>query len=205
MPELLFIRRNGAKKGIKIQRPVDWATLIEIAEDKLKLQVDSVYDVDGWEVQEYAVVGDGDILIFAADGEAFIDPSTLPLAVPPAAPPVPPAAPPALQAAAALPPAALPPARAAPAARKVARRHGKESTASKGISKPAVCRLARRGGVKRIDATVANEAQQVNNKELRDILRDAAVVVKHAGSTRKTVTKSDVLYALSRNGRKFYG
>ena len=59
--------------------------------------------------------------------------------------------------------------------------------------------------VKRIDATVANDAQQVNNKELRDILRDAAVVVKHAGSTRNTVTKSDVLYALSRNGRKFYG
>ncbi|XP_021712205.1 histone H4 [Aedes aegypti] len=55
-----------------------------------------------------------------------------------------------------------------------------------GITKPAIRRLARRGGVKRISSGLIYE-------ETRGVLK------------RKTVTAMDVVYALKRQGRTLYG
>ncbi|KAK1328764.1 hypothetical protein QTO34_010893 [Cnephaeus nilssonii] len=57
-----------------------------------------------------------------------------------------------------------------------------------GITKPAIRRLARRGGVKRISGLIYEETRGV---------------LKHA--KRKTVTAMDVVYALKRQGRTLYG
>ncbi|KAL9702825.1 hypothetical protein quinque_006343 [Culex quinquefasciatus] len=54
-----------------------------------------------------------------------------------------------------------------------------------GITKPAIRRLARRGGVKRISGLIYEETRG------------------HA--KRKTVTAMDVVYALKRQGRTLYG
>ncbi|VAH01917.1 unnamed protein product [Triticum turgidum subsp. durum] len=55
-----------------------------------------------------------------------------------------------------------------------------------GITKPAIRRLARRGGVKRISGLIYEETY-----------------TEHA--RRKTVTAMDVVYALKRQGRTLYG
>uniref|UniRef100_A0A4W6FUE8 Histone H4 n=1 Tax=Lates calcarifer TaxID=8187 RepID=A0A4W6FUE8_LATCA len=60
-----------------------------------------------------------------------------------------------------------------------------------GITKPAIRRLARRGGVKRISVFLEN------------VIRDAVTYTEHA--KRKTVTAMDVVYALKRQGRTLYG
>ncbi|KAK4875704.1 hypothetical protein RN001_012126 [Aquatica leii] len=62
-----------------------------------------------------------------------------------------------------------------------------------GITKPAIRRLARRGGVKRISGLVF----------LGNVIRDAVTYTEHA--KRKTVTAMDVVYALKRQGRTLYG
>ncbi|CAI2184851.1 9183_t:CDS:2, partial [Funneliformis geosporum] len=64
-----------------------------------------------------------------------------------------------------------------------------------GITKPAIRRLARRGGVKRISGLIYEET--------RGVLKDAVTYTEHA--KRKTVTSLDVVYALKRQGRTLYG
>lgn len=72
-----------------------------------------------------------------------------------------------------------------------------------GITKPAIRRLARRGGVKRISHTVYYEIRDVLKVFLRAIVFDAVTYTDHA--RRKTVTALDVVYALKRQGRTLYG
>ena len=72
-----------------------------------------------------------------------------------------------------------------------------------GITKPAIRRLARRGGVKRISGLIYNEVRMTIKGFLEDIIKDAVAVTEHA--KRKTVTVLDVVYALKRNGRTLYG
>ena len=72
-----------------------------------------------------------------------------------------------------------------------------------GITKPAIRRLARRGGVKRISGLVYNEARVVLKVFLENVIRDAVTYTEHA--RRKTVTAMDVVYALKRQGRTLYG
>jgi histone H4 len=72
-----------------------------------------------------------------------------------------------------------------------------------GITKPAIRRLARRGGVKRISGLVYEETRGVLKKFLEDTIRDAVTYAEHA--RRKTVTAMDVVYALKRQGRALYG
>ncbi|KAK0391187.1 hypothetical protein NLU13_0688 [Sarocladium strictum] len=72
-----------------------------------------------------------------------------------------------------------------------------------GITKPDIRRLARRGGVKRISATIYEEARQALKQFLEKILRDCATYVDHRQA--KTVTVADVIYSLRRNGRTLYG
>lgn len=72
-----------------------------------------------------------------------------------------------------------------------------------GITKPAIRRLARRGGVKRISALIYDESRVVLRSFLESVIRDAVTYTEHA--RRKTVTAMDVVYALKRQGRSLYG
>ena len=68
-----------------------------------------------------------------------------------------------------------------------------------GITKPAIRRLARRGGVKRISGLIYEETRGVLKVFLENVIRDAVTYTEHA--RRKTVTAMDVVYALKRQGR----
>ncbi|NXP53693.1 H4 protein, partial [Heliornis fulica] len=76
-----------------------------------------------------------------------------------------------------------------------------------GITKPAIRRLARRGGVKRISGLIYEETRGVTRGVLKvfleNVIRDAVTYTEHA--KRKTVTAMDVVYALKRQGRTLYG
>ncbi|CAF3547751.1 unnamed protein product [Rotaria sp. Silwood1] len=76
-----------------------------------------------------------------------------------------------------------------------------------GVTKPAIRRLARRGGrrggVKRISGLIYEEVRGVLKIFLENVIRDAVTYTEHA--KRKTVTAMDVVYALKRQGRTLYG
>ncbi|SGZ20909.1 BQ5605_C021g09349 [Microbotryum silenes-dioicae] len=72
-----------------------------------------------------------------------------------------------------------------------------------GITKPAIRRLARRGGVKRISGLIYEETRGVLKIFLENVIRDSVTYTEHA--KRKTVTSLDVVYALKRSGRTLYG
>ncbi|XP_048013592.1 uncharacterized protein LOC125246659 [Megalobrama amblycephala] len=72
-----------------------------------------------------------------------------------------------------------------------------------GITKPAIRRLACRGGVKRISGLIYEETRGVLKVFLENVIRDAVTYTEHA--KRKTVTAMDVVYALKRQGRTLYG
>ena len=86
-----------------------------------------------------------------------------------------------------------------------AKRHTKKSFKETilGITKPAIRRLARRGGVKRISSLIYEESRQVLRGFLENVVRDSVTYTEHA--KRKTVTALDVVYALKRQGRTLYG
>jgi histone H3/H4 len=60
-----------------------------------------------------------------------------------------------------------------------------------GITKPAIRRLARRGGVKRISAMIYEETRGVLKSFLESVIRDAVTYTEHA--KRKTVTSLGML------------
>jgi histone H4 len=84
-----------------------------------------------------------------------------------------------------------------------------------GITKPAIRRLARRGGVKRISGLIYEEVRRPLRSRitlltrlqtrgvlkifLENVIRDSVTYTEHA--KRKTVTSLDVVYALKRQGR----
>jgi histone H4 len=72
-----------------------------------------------------------------------------------------------------------------------------------GVTKPAIRRLARRGGVKRISGLIYEEARAVLKVFLENTIRDAVTYTEH--SRRKTCTALDVVYALKRQGKTIYG
>ncbi|XP_062865519.1 histone H4-like [Trichomycterus rosablanca] len=78
-----------------------------------------------------------------------------------------------------------------------------EKTLKIRITKPAIRRLARRGGVKRISGLIYEETRGVLKVFLENVIRDAVTYTEHA--KRKTVTAMDVVYALKRQGRTLYG
>merc|ERR1712214_1734 len=71
------------------------------------------------------------------------------------------------------------------------------------ITKPAIRRLARRGGVKRISGLIYEETRSVLKVFLENVIHDAVTYTEHA--KRNTVTAMDVVYALKRQGRTLYG
>ena len=72
-----------------------------------------------------------------------------------------------------------------------------------GVTKPAIRRLARRGGFKRISSLIYDETRLVLRSFLINVIRDSVAYSEHA--KRKTVTALDVVYALKRQGRTLYG
>ncbi|KAH7972392.1 hypothetical protein HPB52_011876 [Rhipicephalus sanguineus] len=73
----------------------------------------------------------------------------------------------------------------------------------KGITKPAIRRLARRGGVKRISRLIYEKTRGVLKVFLENVIRDAVTYTENA--KRKTVAAMDVVYALKRQGHTLYG
>jgi len=71
------------------------------------------------------------------------------------------------------------------------------------ITKPAIRRLARRAGVKRISGLVYEEVRNFSKVFMEDIIRDAVTFTEHA--RRKTVALKDVLESLKRNNYTMYG
>merc|ERR1712007_155943 len=86
-----------------------------------------------------------------------------------------------------------------------AKRHSKKANKPllEGITKPAIRRLARRGGVKRISFFIYDYTRDILKGFLGGVVRDAVTYTEHA--KRKTVTAMDVVYALKRQGRTLYG
>ncbi|KAK3988521.1 histone H4.2 [Cladorrhinum sp. PSN332] len=85
-----------------------------------------------------------------------------------------------------------------------AKRHRKTMKDSiQGITKPAIRRLARRGGVKRISAAIYDETRTTLKGYLERIIRDVVTYTEYR--KRKTVTVNDVIFALRRIGRPIYG
>lgn len=72
-----------------------------------------------------------------------------------------------------------------------------------GITKPAIRRLARRGGVKRMSNGIYDETRGVLKNFLEKVIGDAIVYMEHA--RRKTVNALDVVYALKKQDRVLYG
>ena len=72
-----------------------------------------------------------------------------------------------------------------------------------GITKPAIRRLARRGGVKRISGLIYEENRNVLKIFLENVFRDAVTYTEH--TRRKTVTALDVIYPLKCQRRALYG
>lgn len=72
-----------------------------------------------------------------------------------------------------------------------------------GITKPAIRRLARRGGVKRIANLVYDEVRSNLRAFLDTTIRDAIHYTELA--RRKTVSAMDIVYSLKRQGKSLYG
>ncbi|KAM0297796.1 hypothetical protein ACHAPM_009077 [Fusarium culmorum] len=72
-----------------------------------------------------------------------------------------------------------------------------------GITKPAIRRLARRGGVKRISAGIYEEIRTALKARLETILQNCVIYVEYRNA--KTVTVQDVIHSLSRMGRPLWG
>jgi histone H4 len=72
-----------------------------------------------------------------------------------------------------------------------------------GITKPALLRLARRGGVKRISGVVYEESRGLIKMWLEKVIRDSAIYSEHA--KRKTIIATDVVLALRKQGTTLYG
>ncbi|CAG8562702.1 13321_t:CDS:2 [Cetraspora pellucida] len=73
----------------------------------------------------------------------------------------------------------------------------------KGITKPALRRLARRGGVKRASAGIYEEARNALKHFLKEVLKDVITYVEY--KDKKTITVMEMLLALKKRGRTLYG
>ncbi|EER01381.1 histone H4, putative [Perkinsus marinus ATCC 50983] len=72
-----------------------------------------------------------------------------------------------------------------------------------GITKPAIRRLARRGGVKRISGLIYEETRGILKVFLESVIEDTVTCTEHA--RRRTVTALDVVYALKRQWKTLFG
>lgn len=71
------------------------------------------------------------------------------------------------------------------------------------IRKPALKRLCRRAGIKRLDGKTYGEIRTTLNDFLKPIIRQSLLVMRHSG--RKTVTSDDVVFVMKTNQLPVYG
>jgi len=84
------------------------------------------------------------------------------------------------------------------------RRHDKKRRDNiQGITKPAIKRLARRGGCKRLAHGCVEETRGVLRGFLQEVIKDMLEYTSYA--KRKTVTATDVVLAIKRRGHTLYG
>ena len=72
----------------------------------------------------------------------------------------------------------------------------------RGITKPAIRRLARRAGVKRLSGHIYDDTRRCLKDFLGNIIGDAVAYTEHA--RRKTVTAEDICNALRRRNKTLY-
>ena len=84
-----------------------------------------------------------------------------------------------------------------------AKRHRNQVDAINGITKPAIRRLCRRGGIKRIGGLMYEESRAILKAWLENVLHDSLTYAEHA--RRKTMTAADIVFALNRQGQTLYG
>lgn len=72
-----------------------------------------------------------------------------------------------------------------------------------GITKPAIKRVCRKGGIKRIGSAIYEETRGVLKVYLENVLKDCITFCEH--SRRKTVSSTDVVHALKKRGTPMYG
>lgn len=82
-------------------------------------------------------------------------------------------------------------------------RQNDPALAQMGITKPAIKRLARRGGVKRIDHCIYDQMRGILSQYLDSTMRYAIQYCRH--SRRKTVTRADIVMAVLKSGKRIYG
>lgn len=80
---------------------------------------------------------------------------------------------------------------------------GRLSLKAPTITRGAIRRLARRGGVKRISMGSYAGVREYIDTFLETVVKDSATYAEHA--KRMTITAMDVVYALKKNGRVIYG
>ena len=71
------------------------------------------------------------------------------------------------------------------------------------ISKAAICRMARRGGIMRISGNIYKEVHEILKAFLEEVIKDVVIFCQY--NKCKTVTTIDVIYTLKRHGRHLYG
>jgi histone H4 len=87
---------------------------------------------------------------------------------------------------------------------KMGKRHRKMPKSNRqGITKPAIRRLARRAGVKRISGMIYEETRNVLVDFLKTVINEAIMYTEY--SQKKTVTATHVAMALKRQGKTLYG
>jgi histone H4 len=102
------------------------------------------------------------------------------------------------------PKASKPKASKAPVAPKAKRRRTDKVIDRAGLlQKPAIRRLCRRGGVKRISGLIYTEVANRTHAFVDEVLEKAIIYCVHAH--RKTVTPMDIIYALKKQGKVLYG
>merc|ERR1719193_77908 len=72
-----------------------------------------------------------------------------------------------------------------------------------GIAKSSIRRLARRGGVRRMSGLIYEETNAIMEGFVGKVFEDSIIYCRH--SKRKTIKSLDVVYALKRQGKSFYG
>lgn len=72
-----------------------------------------------------------------------------------------------------------------------------------GVTKPAIRRLARRGGVKRISSGMYEETRAILKNFLERLIRQGTTYAEHG--RRSTVSAADIVSALKRQGITIYG
>ncbi|KAF2149079.1 histone-fold-containing protein [Myriangium duriaei CBS 260.36] len=72
-----------------------------------------------------------------------------------------------------------------------------------GVTKPALRRLARRGGVKRMSSEIYDTIRLALKQYLERVLKDVAAISEY--TNRKTVRVEDIIFVLNKQGRPLYG